>query len=65
MYTHCHFLKIFFSQSMEQGLYQYQRLPFGLSCAPALFQKIINQTIADIPGVVCYLDHIIVTGKNT
>ena len=48
----------------HKGLYQYQRLPFGLSCAPALFQKIIDQTIADIPGVVCYLDDIIVTGKT-
>ena len=46
------------------GLYQYQRLPFGLSCAPALFQKIIDQTIADIPGVVYYLDDIIITGKT-
>ena len=34
----------------HKGLYQYQRLPFGLSCAPALFQKIIDQTIADLPG---------------
>ena len=34
-----------------------------MSCAPALFQKIINQTIADIFGIVCYLDDIIVTGK--
>jgi len=48
----------------HKGLYQYQRLPFGLSCAPALFQKIIDQTISDIPGVVCYLDDIIVTGKT-
>ena len=48
----------------HKGLYQYQRLPFGLRCAPALFQKIIDQTIADLPGVVCYLDDIIVTGKT-
>ena len=47
----------------HKGLYQYQCLPFGLSCATALLQKIIDQTIADIPGVVCYLDDIIVTGK--
>ena len=24
----------------HRGLYQYRRLPFGLSCAPAIFQKI-------------------------
>ena len=49
----------------HEALYQYQRLPFGLSCAPVLFQKIIDQTIADWhPGAVCYLDNIIVTGKT-
>jgi len=48
----------------HKGLYQYQRLPFGLSCAPALFQKIIDQTISDILGVVCYLDDIIVMEKT-
>ena len=48
----------------HQGLYQYRRLPFGLSCAPAIFQKIIDQTVADIPGVVCYLDDLVVTGKT-
>ena len=39
-------------------------MPFGLSCAPAIFQKIIEQTIADVPGVACYLDDLIVTGKT-
>ena len=28
----------------HRGLYQYRRLPFGLSCAPAIFQKIIEPT---------------------
>jgi len=48
----------------HRGLYQYRRLPFGLSSAPAIFQKIIDQTVADIPGVVCYLDDLVVTGKT-
>ena len=43
-----------------RSLYRYERLPFGLSSAPAIFQKIIDQTIADIPGVVCYLDDLVV-----
>ena len=46
----------------HQGLYRYKRLPFGLSCAPALFQKLIEQLVGDIPGVACYLDDIVVTG---
>ena len=47
----------------HRGLYQYMRFPFGLSCAPAIFQKIIDQTVPDIP-VVCYLDDLVVTGKT-
>jgi len=48
----------------HKGLYQYHCLPLGLSCASALFQKIIDQTISEIPGVVCYLDNITVMGKT-
>ena len=40
----------------HQGLYSYKRLPFSLSCAPALFPKLIEQLVCDIPGVACYLD---------
>jgi hypothetical protein len=47
------------------GLFQYQRLPFGVSSAPAIFQSFLEQTISGIPGCVNYLDDIIVTGSNT
>ena len=39
----------------HQELYRYKRLPFGLSCATAIFQKVIEQTVEDIRGVACYL----------
>ena len=48
----------------HQGLYKFKRLPFGLSSAPAIFQKFIEQLVRDIPGVACYLDDIIVTGRS-
>ena len=48
----------------HKGLYRYRCLPFGLNCAPAIFQKIIDQTVAGIPGVVSYLDDLVVTGKT-
>ena len=48
----------------HKGLYRYRRLLFGLNCAPAIFQKIIDQTVAGILGVVSYLDDLVVTGKT-
>ena len=48
----------------HQGLYRYKRLPFGLTCAPAVFQKIVEKVIQGIPGTANYLDDIIVTGTT-
>ena len=46
----------------HQGLYQYTRVPFGISSAPALFQKIMDTILQGIPHTICYLDDILVTG---
>ena len=35
-----------------------------LELCTALYQKITEQTIADISGAVCYLDDIIITSKT-
>ena len=47
----------------HQGLYKFKRLPFGLRCACAVIQKFIEQLVGDIPGVACYLDDSVVTGR--
>lgn len=47
------------------GLFQYTRLPFrGVSSSGAIFQKCMDQILIGLNGVGCYLDDIIVTGKN-
>ncbi|CAF4799109.1 unnamed protein product [Rotaria sp. Silwood1] len=46
------------------GLFRYNRMPFGISNAPAIFQRIIDQVIAGIPNCVAYLDDILLTGAN-
>ncbi|UYV77596.1 K02A2.6-like, partial [Cordylochernes scorpioides] len=48
----------------HKGLFKVNRLPFGVSCAPGIFQRRMESLIAKIPGVVVYLDDILVTGKD-
>ena len=46
------------------GLFQYTRLPFGISTAPAIWQKAMSQVLQGIPGVVYFIDDILVTGHT-
>ena len=48
----------------HRGLYRYNRWPFGIASAPALFQKLMNTVLQKIPHVKCYIDDILVTGAN-
>ncbi|XP_058868762.1 uncharacterized protein K02A2.6-like [Acipenser ruthenus] len=48
----------------QKGLYCYNRLPFGIASAPALFQRAMDQILQGLSGVHCYLDDILVTGRN-
>ncbi|XP_054745984.1 uncharacterized protein K02A2.6-like [Anastrepha obliqua] len=46
------------------GLYQYQRLPYGIASAPAIFQRYLEQLIQGIEGCGNYLDDIIITAPT-
>ena len=48
----------------HKGLYRFTRLPYGVASAPSIFQQIMDQILPKLPGVVCYLDDILVTGKD-
>ena len=47
-----------------RGLFQYEGLPFGISSAPSLFQRITVTLLSDISHVCVYLDDIFVAGTN-
>ena len=46
------------------GLFQYTRLPFGIASAPAIFQHQMEKILQGIPNIACYLDDVLITGKN-
>jgi len=50
----------------RRGLYQFTRMPFGLSNAPASFCRLMQIILHDLLYVccICYLDDIIVFGET-
>ena len=48
----------------HKGLYCYTRLPFGIASAPAIFQRTMDRLLQGIDRVMCYIDDIIITGRD-
>ncbi|XP_053691678.1 uncharacterized protein K02A2.6-like [Sabethes cyaneus] len=58
----CRHLANFFA---GEGIFRYQRLPFGLCNAPDIFQEIMQTVILDdCDGTLNYMDDILVFGKS-
>ncbi|XP_053395664.1 uncharacterized protein K02A2.6-like [Mercenaria mercenaria] len=56
--------KQYLTISTHKGLFRYNRLVFGIASAPAIFQRLIEQVVGDIPKVEVILDDMIVTGQD-
>jgi len=48
----------------HQGLYQYNRHVFGITSAPAIWQRAIDQVLDGLGGTSCILEDMIITGKD-
>ena len=46
----------------HRGLFRYNRLPFGVSSAPGIFQRMMENLLRGIDKVVVYIDDILITG---
>lgn len=50
----------------RRGLFQFRVMPFGLCCAPATFERLMETVLAGLQWDIClvYLDDIIIMGKT-
>ena len=48
----------------HEGLFAYNRLPFGVLSTPGIFQHTMESFLSGIPNVLVYLDDILATGHT-
>ena len=53
-----------FIVNTHQGLDHYKRVVYGITSGPALRKRAMVEVVQRIPATKCYIDDIVVTGKN-
>ena len=46
------------------GRYAFNRLPFGISSAPEIFQHTMSSILEDLEGVICHMDDVLIHGVD-
>ena len=46
------------------GRFYFNRLPFGVSSAPEIYQRIMESILCDMTGVICYFDDILIHAET-
>ena len=54
--------KKFVAINTHKRLYRMNRLPYGV--APAIFQQMMDQLLPKLPRIVCFIDDILITGRD-
>ena len=54
----------FVTVNTHMGLYRYNCLPFGITSATAIFQKMMDTILQGLNHIQCYVDDILVTGAD-
>lgn len=52
------------TMSTPYGRYRFKRMPFGISTAPEVFQRVMNEILGDLPGTAVVMDDILAWGKT-
>ncbi|KAK6762298.1 hypothetical protein RB195_023131 [Necator americanus] len=59
-----HVSKQLLTINTHQGLYCFNRLPYGVKPAPGIFQQCMDTLITGIDGTAAYLDDMLVSGRT-
>ena len=57
-------VKPFTTITTQRGLFQFNRLTFGIPSSPAIFQRLLEDMLRGLPNVVNYLNVILIAGAT-